>query len=114
MKSETFYVGLTRRGCEIAAPGYARRRLVLTQRQPGGYYKNELEVAFAAAVVAYGFIDGLALCGSLDGPVIAVSPLTLPMHVMSCEIFVCEPGQILMSEKSLAAIAAARPIAIAS
>jgi hypothetical protein len=104
MRAEKFFVGLARGGHEISGKGYRRQPLILIYRDASDDFANEVAVAFDAAVTNYGFIDGLALANTPDGPVVAVSPLLLPINIATGQAFVSEPGFIVMSTKSLTAI----------
>lgn len=114
MQTEQFFVGLARDGVELFGRWYRRQRLVLTERQDLADFANEVAVTFPPAATSCGFVDGLVIAGSDHGPVIAISPLTLPMHMSAGASFVLDRGQIVMSKRSLENIKSIRPVAISA
>jgi hypothetical protein len=111
-RREMFFVGISRNGQEIAAPGYVRKILALEFDEAAGMFSNVLSVTFEPALRPYGFINGLVLSGSVDGEAKAVCPLFFPLHVGSGVSAVFPPGTINMNLKSLEAIRGIRPIAV--
>lgn len=101
--AEVFHVGLTQAGREVSSRGYRRCRLVLTL-SADGLYRNELAIEFPPLLKSAGFLDGYALCGSEDGPVIAMSPMLFPMLCGAGKVVRLEPGTIVMDQASLRAI----------
>lgn len=114
MVSVTFYVGLARKGQEIAFKSYARQPLVLSIDDGAGTLRNRTEVAFAPALASWGLIDGFTLSTSPDGPVVAVSPLVLPVFIGAGDSMRMAPNCIVMNLMSFHAILNRQPIMIGS
>lgn len=110
VKTVTFYVGLARRSYEIEIRGYRRQPLILTHETMAESYANVASVDFGWPVKSWGLIDGLALSTSMQGPVVAISPLLIPMFAMAGVPFVFAAGTITMNIKSIDAILNRRPV----
>jgi hypothetical protein len=110
MRRETFFVGLASKGKEIGVHGHKRQILVLEYDPARSMFSNAASVAFDPALHPYGFVDGLALAGSVDGEVKAVCALLFPMSIATGSAAVFAPGTINMNLKSFEAIRGIRPI----
>lgn len=108
----TFFVGLARWGREVDTAGHKRQLLRLEFSESSGVFANAENIAFDPALQPYGFINGLAIGSSVDGPVIAVCPLVLPMNIGAGAAATFAPGTIIMNRKSLESIRGIRPIEV--
>lgn len=111
-QQETFFVGLARWGKEVDTAGHKRQLLRLDFSEAIGVFANVETIAFDPALQSYGFINGLALGSSVDSPVIAVCPLTLPMNIGTGAAATFAPGTIIMNRKSLESIRGIQPIEV--
>ena len=110
MKVVRFYVGLTRRSHEIEIRGYKRQPLILTLDSMAASYANATTVDFGCPPQSWGLIDGLALSTSMQGPVVAISPLLIPMFAKAGFPFGFAAGAVTMNLKSIDAILNRRPV----
>jgi hypothetical protein len=110
----TFYIGLARKTQEIAFKGYWRQPLVLSFDAGADSFGNKVEIAFAPALVPWGLVDGFTLSTSNDGPVVAVSPLLLPVFISAGDVMLMAPGCVLMNRASAGAILNRKPVLIGS
>ena len=111
-----FCVGLAKQSQEIEAKGYKRQSLALSIDATKTSYANESPIDFGYPLESWGFIDGLTLSTSMEGPVVAVSPLLIPMFAKVGVPFIFAPGDVTLNLKSFDAIINRRqiPIHIAS
>lgn len=106
-----FYVGLAREKQEIDGVGYVRQRVTLTRRMIGDY-ANATVCNFGPPLSSWGFIDAMVLSSSHDGPIIAITPLLIPIFVKAGDSFSFPPDSVLMNQRSIDAIVNRRPILI--
>jgi hypothetical protein len=114
MVSATFYMGLARKTQEIAFRGYGRQPLVLSSDDGTDTFGNRTEIVFVPALSAWGLIDGFTLSTSPDGPVVAVSPLLMPVFIGAGDIMRMPPNCVLMNRASANAILNRKPVLIGS
>ena len=114
VKTVTFYVGLARRSHEIEIRGYKRQPLILTLDATATSYANAAPIDFGCPFRSWGLIDGLALSTSMQCPVVAISPLLIPMFAKAGIWFSFAVGAITMNIKSIDTIPNRRPVSLAS
>lgn len=114
MASVTFYMGLARKTQEIAFKGYRRQPLVLSFDAALDSFANQTPIIYAVALLPWGLIDGFTLSTSPDGPVVAVSPLVLPVFIGAGDVMEMAPRCVWMNRKSLDSILHRQPVVIGS